>query len=195
MKRTTKKLSGIGLELFLRRFYGTYSEIDEQLADQLSKDGAKTFASLRVRRVAWRDWRPDRKAVNQKPPSPSAEEPTKKAKSAAKPSRPARPVAAAPVTSPTASPATAAPAPSDTEAPFDPYAIGLVPIYQREGAEGLSEKLAAIGSLDNLRKMARSQQVALPAELRGQDADIEAVRTAIVSAVGKRIANRRAAAG
>ena len=94
-----------------------------------------------------------------------------------------------------ATPAIAAPIEIQNDAPFDPYAIGLVPIYQREGAEGLSEKLAAIGSLDNLRKMARSQQVALPAELRGSDADIEAVRAAIVSAVGKRIANRRAAAG
>ena len=82
-----------------------------------------------------------------------------------------------------------------SQAAFDPYAFGLLPTYQREGASGLLAKLASITSMDNLRKMARAQQVSLPAELRSPDADIDAVRTAIVEAVGKRIANRRAAAG
>ncbi|MGI9476556.1 MAG: hypothetical protein ACR2PI_07615 [Hyphomicrobiaceae bacterium] len=184
MKRTTKKLSGIGLELFLRRFYGTYSEIDDKLARQLSKDGANTFASVRVRRVAWRDWRPQPRSANGTLPAPPG---TPEAPSVAKPPAAATPKPAAPTRAESGTIA--------DDAAFDPYAIGLVPVYQREGAEGLSEKLAAIGSLDNLRKMARSQQIALPSELRGSDADIEAVRAAIVNAVGKRIANRRAAAG
>ena len=181
MKRTTKKLSGIGLELYLRRFYATYADIDDALAQQLSQDGAKTFASVRVRRIAWRDWRPQQKdpAATAATPSPVRNEPAGPETTIAAPS----PQLAA------------VPDDAGSDAPFDPYAIGLVPIYQREGAEGLSKKLAVIGSLDNLRKMARSQQVALPAELRGSDADIAEVRTAIVNAVGKRIANRRAAAG
>ena len=191
MKRTTKKLSGIGLELFLRRFYGSYSGIDEALARRLSQDGAKTFASVRIRRMAWHDWRPKQRSVGgaadtaTRPPIEQSTAPPPRARA-----------------SPTAVPTPETPAqPSVTapqdggDVPFDPYAIGLVPIYQREGPEGLGAKLADIPSLDNLRKMARSQQVALPAELRGDDADIEAVRTAIVKAVGKRIANRRAAAG
>lgn len=185
MKRTTKKLSGVGLELFLRRFYASYSGIDEKLARRLSKDSAHTFASVRVRRVAWRDWRPKQPAATTELASTAAKRP---AASAAP-----QPIAPQPATS-TTKPSTIPPAPRP-DATFDPYAIGLVPTYQREGAEGLNAKLAAITSLDNLRKMARSQQVALPTELRGTDADIDAVRDAIVAAVGKRIANRRAAAG
>lgn len=188
MKRTTKKLSGIGLELFMRRFYGSYSGVDEALARRLSEDSAKTFASVRVRRTAWRDWRPSRNsaATAPKPETPSAQ--SERAPARTQP-KAARPKSVLPKPTPSPPPAEAA------DTPFDPYAIGLVPTYQREGANGLDAKLAAITSLDNLRKMARSQQVALPAELRGKDANIDAVRAAIVSAVGKRIANRRAAAG
>lgn len=170
MKRTTKKLSGIGLELFLRRFYASYSGVDDTLARRLSKDSAKTFTSVRVRHIAWRDWRPKHHAA------------------AAVDTHPA------PIDAPTPQPQTSTTA-ENTDTPFDPYAIGLIPIYQREGPEGLGAKLAGITSLDNLRKMARSQQIALPAELRGADVDIDAVRSAIIAAVGKRIANRRAAAG
>lgn len=192
MKRTTKKLSGIGLELFLRRFYRSYSGIDDTLARRLSQDGAKTFASVRLRRMAWRDWRPNQDPVGG-PDNNATNPPPERA---AEPPAPAGQAPAA-VPAPGALEQPAAPAATQIsgDVPFDPYAIGLVPTYQREGADGLSAKLADITSLDNLRKTARSQQIALPAELRGDDADIEAVRTAIVSAVGKRIANRRAAAG
>lgn len=185
MKRTTKKLSGIGLELFLRRYFASYSGVDETLARRLSQDGAKTFASVRIRRMAWHDWRHRPKttaepgaAITRKPAK--GETPPAAAKAAAAPA--ARPAAVAAVG-------------GDTAEAFDPYAIGLVPTYQREGADGLEAKLAEITSLANLRKMARSQQIALPADLRGEDADIDDVRSAIVAAVGKRIANRRAAAG
>ncbi len=191
MKRTTKKLSGIGLELFLRRFYRSYSGIDDTLARRLSQDGAKTFASVRLRRMASRDWRPNRGPVGGSANSATNPPPERASEL---PALAGQAPAAAPAPGALAQPT--APATRDSgDASFDPYAIGLVPTYQREGADGLSAKLADITSLDNLRKTARSQQIALPAELRGDDADIEAVRTAIVSAVGKRIANRRAAAG
>ncbi len=179
MKRTTKKLSGIGLKLFLQRFYGSYAGIDEALAQRLSEDGAKTFASVRLRRLAWRDGQPASRSVQDRKAPPTRLPATQSTPATARP-QPATPPAAMS---------------TDGDTPFDPYAIGLVPVYQREGAEGLGAKLAAIPSLTNLRKMARMQQVALPAELRGDDADIEAVRAAIISAVAKRIANRRAAAG
>ena len=184
MKRTTKKLSGVGLKLFLQRFYGSYAGIDEALAQKLSEDGAKTFASVRLRRLAWRNGQPAARSARN-PTAPPA------APKATEPQADAEPTPVAPTPSPTPPP----PAQTDSDLPFDPYAIGLVPVYQREGPEGLGAKLAAIPSLNNLRKMARMQQVALPAELRGDDADIEAVRAAIISAVAKRIANRRAAAG
>lgn len=181
MKRTTKKLSGVGLKLFLQRFYGSYAGIDEALAQKLSEDGAKTFASVRLRRVAWRDGQPAARSARN-PTAPLANPAPPEPQTDAQPTPPQ-------TSTPTAPPKT------DSDLPFDPYAIGLVPVYQREGPEGLGAKLAAIASLTNLRKMARMQQVALPAELRGDDADIEAVRAAIISAVAKRIANRRAAAG
>jgi hypothetical protein len=181
MKRTTKKLSGIGLELFLRRFFLSYSDIDEPLARQLAEDGTKTFASVRVRRIAWHNWRR----------RPEARKPGIKTPPSAPPPAMAVPPSTRPVEPP---PRVETTLPQDA-ATFDPYAIGLVPIFQREGADGLLAKLADIHSVDDLRKMARAQQVALPAELRGVDPDINAVRQAIVEAVGKRIANRRAAAG
>ena len=181
MKRTTKKLSGIGLKLFLQRFYGSYAGIDEALAQQLSEDGAKTFASVRLRRLAWRDGQSaPRSGKDRTTPATSLPPPAAQTD---------------PQPTPAAAPAQPATPQTGGDAPFDPYAIGLVPVYQREGPEGLGAKLATIASLTNLRKMARMQQVALPAELRGDDADIEAVRAAIISAVAKRIANRRAAAG
>ncbi len=84
---------------------------------------------------------------------------------------------------------------NDERAAFDSDAIGLLPTFQREGANGLMKRLAEITSADHLRKMARAQQVALPADLRKDGADADAIREAIVKAVAKRIADRRAAAG
>jgi hypothetical protein len=178
MKRTTKKLSGVGLELFLRQFYAGYSAIDDALARRLSKDGAKTFTSVRVRRVAWRSWRPTPASPHDQGPAPD--------------SGTAPPAIASP-DAPVA-PGTSVDAEAEAK-PFDAYAIGLIPTFQREGGDGLLAKLSDISSIDNLRKMARAQQVALPAELRGPDTTIEDIRAAIVAAVAKRIADRRAAAG
>lgn len=184
MKRTTKKLSGTGLEQFLRRFYARYPAIDKTLARQLSRDGAATFSSVRIRHVAWYHWRDgERRRQGQTEGRALREEPA-----------PAGDDPVSPVAVNGAAPDTVASANMEA-APFDPYAIGLIPTYQREGAGGLRAKLTGIDTLADLRKMARSQQVALPLELRGADADVDAVRDAIVAAVGKRIADRRAAAG
>ena len=166
MKRTTKKLSGIGLELFLRRYFASYSGVDESLARRLSQDGAKTFASVRIRRMAWHDWRRRSPAVVAEPVAAAS------AREGAKTERLPSTAAAKPVATSVAEPEPVAAA-GDTGEAFDPYAIGLVPTFQREGANGLGAKLSEITSLANLRKMARSQQIALPAELRGEDADID----------------------
>jgi hypothetical protein len=91
---------------------------------------------------------------------------------------------------PSTPPPTAAP-----DTPFDPYVFGLVPVFQREGAEGLLAKLGEVASIENLRSMAKSQQVVLPPELRAGDASPDAIRAGIVEAVQKRIKDRRAAAG
>lgn len=78
---------------------------------------------------------------------------------------------------------------------FDPYGLPLVPTFQRGGANALADRLKAIMTVDHLRRMARAQQIALPADVRRGDVEAETVRAAIVKAVEKRIADRRAAAG
>ncbi len=182
MKRTTRKLSGTGLDRFLKRFFATQEGVDAGLARDLTEATAQAFASVRVKRAAWNTRRRPKKteATSKTAVTPAKKKgtaATKKAAGAAKPPQ-----------------ATRASTKSSTET-FDPYAIGLVPVYQREGADGLRIRLSEILSTDNLRKMARAQQVALPKELRGPDAEIDDIRNAIVTAVGKRIADRRAAAG
>src|SRR5690606_3553332 len=37
--------------------------------------------------------------------------------------------------------------------PFDPYAFGLVPIYQKEGREALRARLGDVATADHLRQM------------------------------------------
>ena len=80
-------------------------------------------------------------------------------------------------------------------ATFDPYVFGLVPVFQREGRDGLMARLATIAGIDELRLMAKTQQIVLAAELRQGDVAAAALRAAIADAVAKRIADRRAAAG
>ena len=195
MKRTTKKLSGIGLELFLERFYAAHPSIGKQLAQKLAKESGKAFASVRVRRTAWHDWRRPRHAhiTSAEQQGAEAHEAHEAAPSNTpiEPHSPARwPIKAGDDVQPAALEG-AQPAPGH----FDPYSIGLIPTYQREGPEGLLAKLAEINSADNLRKLARSQQISLPADLRSAEAALDDIRSAIVAAVGKRIADRRAAAG
>lgn len=169
MTKSVKKLSGPSLNRFFKRFYRAQAGLDPGVADRLAEVSAKTFSSVRIRRIAWSQMRnPPRRAKppEASPPAPLIDD---------------RP-------SPTPPPATPAP-------PFDPYSFGLVPVYQREGRDGLLGKLATVETPEHLRKMARAQQIALPAELRTGDIDLAELREAITAAVEKRIANRRAAAG
>ncbi len=96
----------------------------------------------------------------------------------------ATPLAAAPSVS------TSPPAPA-----FDAYSVKLVPVFQREGRDGLLARLANVGEVGQLRQMAKAQQIILPEGLRSGEASAEAVRAAIADAVARRIADRRAAAG
>jgi hypothetical protein len=77
-------------------------------------------------------------------------------------------------------------------APFDPFVFGLVPVFKREGGEGLSARLEELKSADELRAMAKAQQIVLPREIRRGEADIEEIRRAILSAVEERVADRKA---
>ena len=169
MKDNTLKLSGHAKDRFLERFFAEEADLAPDALQRLTVRSKAAFASLRVRKMAVYPAR--------KPPKPAVPPPQRPA------IRPPLPDAAA-----------AIPAPA-TEAAFDAYAFGLVPIFQREGRDGLIAKLASIENLDHLRQMAKAQQIVLPQELRLGEAALDVVRTAIVDAVAKRIADRRAAAG
>ena len=177
--KAAKKLSGPSLNRFFKRFFQAQPGIDAQTAERLTDISVRTFSSVRIRRIVWRQVHgsAQRRSVRRAPEATAANP--------------------APATAPDSEPENVMPAALEQApvAAFDPYGFGLVPVFQREGRDGLLTKLAGIESTDNLRKMARAQQIALPAELRSGDIALDTLREAIAAAVEKRIANRRAAAG
>lgn len=177
MNHKTRKLSGAQKDRFFQRFFAAEPDIAAPVAARLVARCSSTFSSVRIRRgVA--PLRPVGGAVAAA--SPAAASPaTSKAPAEAKP----------PLAKPAAEPAPAA------SATFDPYVFGLVPVYQREGRDGLMAKLATVMHVDHLRQMAKNQQIALPQDLRAGDVAIDDLRAAIAAAVAKRIADRAAAAG
>lgn len=76
------------------------------------------------------------------------------------------------------------------EATFDPYTPNVIVTVRTEGRGKALAALAAIASIENLRLLAREQQLSIG------DGPVTAdeIRTAIVDAADRRIANRRAAA-
>jgi hypothetical protein len=93
-----------------------------------------------------------------------------------KPVAPATPLPAAPT-----EPAVAA---------FDPHAFSLIVEWRKGGAIGLADKLATLGSADQLRAMAQAQHVSL-----GDTAeDRTALIAAIVAGTERRVAHMKAAA-
>ena len=176
MNDTTKKLSGPAKDRFLERFFAAEPEIDPALADRLAARSKATFSSLRVRRLALgrTNRRRPVRAVAAGPASVDAP-----------PVTPSQHAVVQPASAPDKPAATA----------FDPYVFGLVPVFQREGRDGLLAKLATVAEVDRLRQMAKAQQIVLPQALRVGEAGPEEIRLAIADAVAKRIADRRAAAG
>jgi len=207
MQRTTRKLSGPAKDRFLKRFFREERGLDPAVAEALANKSAATFTSLRVRRTYWSQLRAaESPALTSRPtgervikPAPAtrllppdlvktAEKATKLQDAPPENQKLAR------------EPSHDAPLPgaSPTEAggTFDPHAFGLVPVFQREGRDGLLAKLAAVTTAGNLRKMARTQQISLPEPMRaGDDVALDDLRSAIADAVARRIADRKAAAG
>jgi hypothetical protein len=98
-----------------------------------------------------------------------------------------------PPSTPAAQPAAAIPqtAAADATLPFDPYSPNVVVVVRKSGREAALAALAAIDSTENLRLLARQQRLNF-------DTDVSSaaeIRTAIVMAAERRIANRVAAAG
>ena len=166
MRRTTRKYSGPALERYLRRFFAAEPGLPHETAARLTLRGSATFSSVRTRANVVSS------AVGQTTPASAASAPP------------------APSAAPRQQPITNA-----SPAAFDAYAIGLVPTFQREGRDGLIAKLAAVAGIDDLRTMARTQQIVLPEALRHGDVPSDALRAAIADAVARRVADRKAAAG
>jgi hypothetical protein len=98
-----------------------------------------------------------------------------------------------PPSTPAAQPAAAIPesTAANSGLPFDPYSPNVVVVVRKSGREAAVAALAAIDSTENLRLLAREQRLNV-------DADVSSaaeMRTAIVMAAERRIANRVAAAG
>lgn len=183
MKDNTVKLSGHAKDRFIERFFAEEADLDDAVRRRLTMRSKSVFTSLRVRKAALSR----KSAIAQPKPAEG-----RKVVSAASRVLPPTPAPSAPVVPQPAAPPAAEPAP---EAAFDVYGIGLVPVFQREGAAGLLAKLAGVAQVDHLRAMAKAQQIVLPQDLRLGEATAETVRAGIVEAVAKRIKDRRAAAG
>ncbi len=99
-------------------------------------------------------------------------------------------VSAAPPATPAAQPTAAIPQATAASA-FDPYSPNVVVVVRKSGREAALAALAAIDSAENLRLLAREQRLNVDADL----SSAAEMRTAIVMAAERRIANRVAAAG
>lgn len=100
---------------------------------------------------------------------------------------------AAAATIPTAAQVIAATGGTAVEPPpeFDPFTPNVVVLVRTGGRERALAALAGIERIEHLKLLAREQQLSIDAALEAA-ADI---RSAIVAAAERRIANRRAAAG
>jgi len=194
MKRTTERLAGADLKAFLSRVFHGDTAVDRPTADRLADATTALMKSARIKRAARQRWLAETQA-SARGAAPTATVEPVKAPEAQRGDAPSNPAEAASHAGRTpVSDSDPGPNPDGAEKAFDPYAFGLVPTYQREGAEGLAKRLADVARVDQLRQMARSQQIALPADIRRGEVTPEVVRTAIIKAVEKRISDRRAAA-
>lgn len=204
MTGKSKQLSGTGKDRYLDRLIGDEPDVPADAAERLAAKAKAEISSVRVRRDVALNLRPVRRTrrnrtAGQDTPA-AAPEPD-----ATPPSAPAAEIASPPL-SDTHEPLPAPAAPHEHAAPievepapapaalFDPYAFGLVPVFQREGRDGLLARLATVSEAAHLRLMAQKQQISLRAELRTGDIALRDLREAIIAAVEKRIADRSAAA-
>lgn len=85
--------------------------------------------------------------------------------------------------------ATPAAIPSPTTPVFDPYSPNVIVVLRNLGRAEVLAALGTIAAPDDLRCLAREQQLGIPQEL----ATTDEIRLAIVAAAERQIANRRAA--
>jgi len=209
MKTPTKRLSGPAKDRFFKRFFSEEDDLQPQIAERLADKSAATFTSVQVRKELASPQTGKSRPVATKPKPkkvPAGKKldvgdvsgdrtPEPMGETGSPPQKHDTPQPSeTPLVAPPPSPAQVSEAPQP-ETTFDPFAIGLVPTYQRAGPEGLMAKLSEIQSPDDLRLMAKSQRIVIARELRTGDGVAADIRTAIVAAVKKKIEEKASAAG
>ena len=177
MRKKTKALSGASQDAYFRRVLKANPNLSAGERDQLVQRLRQEVAQLRVRIEPRRESDP--------PPVVTA---------------PAEPVVPATARPPPAiadeapaqlsEPLPPIPGPTSATGPFDPFSPNIVVVVRKSGRAAALAALDAIDNLDNLRLLAREQRLSVSAEL----ASAAEMRTAIVTAAERRIANRMAAA-
>jgi hypothetical protein len=164
----TKALSGASQDAYFRRVLKAHPSLSAEDRDRLVGHLRQDIAQLRLRTAVPNDVVPrDTDPKNADPKNAASKE----AEAAPPPS----------LTTPT--PALAA-------APFDPFSPNVIVVVRKSGRDAALSALGAIDNVDHLRLLAREQRLSLPAGLSSQSE----LRTAIVAAAERRIANRMAAA-
>lgn len=167
MAKVTRTLSGASRDKYFRELFAAEPELPQAVAERLARTCTREIAQLRVREPIRDRSRAARAPV------------------VVAPTKTAAPIEEQPV-EPHQQQETAAPPPPA----FDPYAFSLTVMLKRNGRKALLDRLEAIGSADDLHRLAEAQHVAVPAGL----ADLAQLRHAIVDGTAQRLADRRAAA-
>jgi hypothetical protein len=76
------------------------------------------------------------------------------------------------------------------ERSFDPYLFGAVAVLMREGRGRLCARLQEIRTIDDLRHLARAQNLSIPSGV----SRIDEMRLALLESAERRVAHRRASA-
>ena len=176
MRKKTKALSGASQDAYFRRVLKANPNLSADERDRLVRKLRQEVAQLRVRLEPRQEGElppviaaraEPAVAIILQPPAAIAAEP---------PAIRAEPP-------PIAEPALAV-------EPFDPFSPNIVVVVRKSGRAAALAALDAIDSLDNLRLLAREQRLSVSTDL----ASAAELRTAIVTAAERRIANRMAAA-
>lgn len=189
MKRTTNRLAGARLTRFLRAYFASLEEMDPKAAERTADACGQILASARVRQSAVGRVIANQRTARTRAPLPKAPQTAPETATGTETGTETGTTKLSPHQQ-----EHAAPVEQPTPGAFDPYAFGLVPLFQTEGADAVRTKLDAVASVEQLRALARAQKIGLPVDIRRGDVDAPTVRDAIVRGVEKRIADRRAAA-
>jgi hypothetical protein len=165
MQKKTRALSGASQDAYFRRVFKAHPNLSADERERLVRRLRQEVAQLRLRRSA-RD----------ETETPAAESPA--------PEPPAR------LEHIKASTVPAAEVPAQASAPFDPFSPNIIVVVRTSGRDAALAALTSIDSPDHLRLLAREQRLAVA----GDPTSATDLRTAIVAAAERRIANRMAAA-